>query len=119
MKKPLSFFALLLTSTALLFAADVNGKWTATQTFGDRTIESTMTFKAEGTKLTGTVSGRRGDTEIQDGKIEGDNISFTVKRQTQKGDFTSNYKGTVAGDEIKFKMSMSDRESEFTAKRVK
>jgi len=78
-----------------------------------------MTFKADGTKLTGTVSGRRGDTEIQDGKIEGDNISFTVKRQTQKGDFTSNYKGKVMGDEIKFTMSMGDRNSEFTAKRVK
>ncbi|HZO57909.1 MAG TPA: hypothetical protein VFB63_34690 [Bryobacteraceae bacterium] len=119
MKKAFSLLALIVTSTALLLAADVDGKWSATQTFGDRTIESTMTFKADGTKLTGTVSGRRGDTEIQDGKIEGDNISFTVKRQTQKGDFTSNYKGKVMGDEIKFTMSMGDRNSEFTAKRVK
>ena len=119
MKRALSSLALILASAALLLAANVDGKWTATQTFGDRSFESTMTFKAEGTKLTGTVSGRRGDTEIQDGKIEGDNISFTVKRQTQKGDFTSNYKGTIKGDEIEFTMSMGDRESKFTAKRVK
>ncbi|MEP7364832.1 MAG: hypothetical protein ABI972_16380 [Acidobacteriota bacterium] len=119
MKKVLSLIALVVVSTAALLAAGVDGKWTATQTFGDRSFESTMTFKAEGTKLTGTVSGRRGDNEIQDGKIEGDNISFTVKRQTQKGDFTSNYKGTVNGDEIEFTISMGDRESKLTAKRVK
>lgn len=119
MKKALTLLASVLTSAVLLLAADVNGKWVGTQTFGDRSFETTMTFKADGSKLTGTVSGRRGDTEIQDGKIEGDTISFTVKRQTQKGDFTSNYKGTVAGDEIKFTMSMGDRQSEFTAKRAK
>ena len=95
MKTLLFSLGLILTSAALLLAADVNGKWTATQTFGDRTIETTMTFKADGSTLTGTVSGRRGDSEITDGKIDGDNISFTVKRQTQKGDFTSNYKGKV------------------------
>lgn len=119
MKKVLSLLALILTATALLAAGDVNGKWTATQTFGDRSVESTMTFKADGATLTGTVSGRRGDSQIQDGKIDGDNVTFTVKRQTQKGDFTSTYKGKVMGDEIKFTMSMGDRESEFTAKRVK
>ncbi len=119
MKKALSLLTLLVTSAALLVAAGVDGKWTATQTFGDRTIESTMTFKADGAKLTGTVTGRRGDTEIQDGKVDGDNISFTLKRQTQKGDFTSVYTGKVAGDEIKFKVVTGDRESEATAKRVK
>jgi hypothetical protein len=118
MKRALSSLALLAASAALLFAAGIDGKWTATQTFGDRSFESTMTFKADGSKLTGTVSGRRGDTEIQDGKIEGNNISFTVKRQTQKGDFTSMYKGTLKGDEIDFTMSMGDRESKFTAKRA-
>lgn len=110
---------MLVMSVAVMFGADVNGKWTATQTMGERTIETTMTFKADGATLTGTVSSRRGDTEITDGKIDGDNISFTVKRQTQKGDFTSNYKGKVMGDEIKFTMSIMDREVEFTAKRVK
>jgi len=110
---------MLAISAAVMLGADVNGKWTATQTFGDRTMETTMTFKADGATLTGTVSGRRGDTEITDGKIDGDNISFTVKRQTQKGDFTSAYKGKVMGDEIKFTMSVMGREVEFTAKRVK
>jgi len=119
MRNLLSLFGTLLASAAFLLAADVNGKWTATQTFGDRTIETTMTFKADGATLTGTVSGRRGDSEIQDGKIDGDNISFTVKRQTQKGDFTSTYKGKVMGDEIKFTTTIMDREVEFTAKRAK
>lgn len=110
---------MLAMSAAVMFGADVNGKWTATQTMGQRTIETTMTFKADGATLTGTISGRRGDTEITDGKIDGDNISFTVKRQTQKGDFTSTYKGKVMGDEIKFTTTMMNREVEFTAKRVK
>ncbi|MCC7235792.1 MAG: hypothetical protein IT163_10845 [Bryobacterales bacterium] len=118
----MKFLTLLLSlfaTSALLLGADVNGKWTATQTFGDRTIETTMNFKADGSTLTGTISGRRGDTEITDGKIDGDTITFSVKRQTQKGDFTSKYSGKVAGDEIHFTTTMMEREVQFTAKRAK
>ena len=55
--------------------------------------------------------------EITDGKIDGDNVSFTVKRETQNGPMETKYKGTVSGDELKLKFTMMDQEREITAKR--
>ncbi len=62
----------------------------------------TMNLKAEGDKLTGTVNGRMGDTPISDGKIDGDNVSFTVVREFNGNQFKQNYKGKLDGDTIHF-----------------
>ena len=110
---------------ALVWTADVNGKWTAQVPGRDgQPQETTFTFKVEGDKLTGTVSGRQGDTPIADGKITGDEISFTVTRERQCATIKQLYKGKVAGDEIKFTRSVEGGQgnrppAEFTAKRAK
>ena len=115
--KPVSllFGGLLLTIAA--FAADVTGKWTAQVPARDgQTREATFTFKAEGDKLTGTMSGQQGDRPISEGKISGDTVSFVV--ETQRGKQT--YTGTLAGDEIKFKRDGGQGQArEFVAKRAK
>ena len=96
-------------------AADLNGKWKAEFTTPDGTARSnTFTFKAEGSNLTGTVAGAQDETKIQDGKISGDDISFTAERPF--GKFT--YKGKVSGSEIKFKVEFGDQSFEMTAKRL-
>ena len=57
------------------------GTWTAqVPSRQGGTREQTFNFKADGCKLTGTISGR-GDVTIMDGKISGDTISFTVKME--------------------------------------
>jgi hypothetical protein len=111
----LSFCALALSAVA--FAADVTGKWTAQiPARGGETRESTITLKAEGEKLTGTMSSQQGERPISDGKVTGDTISFSV--ETQRGKQT--YTGAVAGDEIKFKREGGQGQArEFTAKRAK
>ncbi|MFC1838161.1 hypothetical protein ACFL1N_01170 [Thermodesulfobacteriota bacterium] len=43
-----------------------------------------------------------GDAAIEEGKIEGDKISFSLKRNFGQNDMKVVWKGTVAGDEIKF-----------------
>jgi hypothetical protein len=123
----------LIFSTCLLFAlltvawaADVDGKWTA-QVPGRQgnTQEVTFTFKAEGDKLTGTMSGRQGDTAISDGKITGNDLSFNVVREFNGNSVKLAYKGVLAGDEIKFTRTMEGGPgggggaTEFTAKRAK
>jgi hypothetical protein len=104
-------------------AANVDGKWVAQVAGqGGQTREVTFTFKAEGEKLTGTVSGRQGDTPISDGKIKGDDISFTQSFEVQGNAVKLIYTGKVSGDEIKMtrKREGSDQPAaEFTAKRVK
>jgi len=69
----------------------------------------TLKLKVEGDKLTGNISapGRDGqatDTEIQNGKITGDEISFTTTREFNGNKVTSKYTGKVSGDTIKGKM---------------
>ena len=62
-------------------------------------MKITFNFKADGSVLTGTNIGPRGDErKIIDGKINGDNISFAVKIDMMGNEMTIKYKGTVAGD---------------------
>ena len=105
--KVLSFCVIaLLAMFSTAWAADVDGKWIAkvAGTQGQQDSEITLTFKADGTTVTGTLNNSimPGDIEIQEGKIEGDKISFSLKRNFGQSDMKVVWKGTVAGDEIKF-----------------
>jgi len=92
---------------ATAVAADVTGKWTSEREGrGGETMTTNWTFKAEGTTLTGTMGGPMGDNDIEEGKIDGDNISFVVKMEFGGNAMTMKYKGTVVGDEIKMTMEM-------------
>jgi len=105
--------AILLSAVAL--AADISGKWKAEFSTPDGTQRvNTFTFKVDGGKLTGTVAGTQDETQIQNTKINGDEISFTAERPF--GAFT--YSGKVSGDEIKFKVTFNDQNFEMTAKRM-
>jgi hypothetical protein len=79
-------------------------KWTyETQT--GQSIESSVKLKLEGGKLTGTYIGRGGtETEIQDAKLDQDQLSFTVVRERNGQKMTSKYSGKVAADTIKGKI---------------
>lgn len=92
--------------------ADPTGTWTWTTPGRDggpgRT--STLKLKVDGEKLTGAVitPGRQGaeprETAIENGKVKGDEISFTVTREFNNNKMTSKYNGKVAADSIKGKI---------------
>jgi hypothetical protein len=113
-----------ILATVLMWAADVTGKWTAEMPGrGGQTMTMTMNLKAEGNNLTGTVSGRRGETEISDGKIDGDNVSFSVVHEFNGTQMKQNFKGKVEGDTIHFTVTTEGgmgqgRAHEFDAKRA-
>ena len=101
MKWSVAVLAFLFALTAL--AADITGTWKGTAETPMGTIERTFVFKQDGTKLTGeTSSNMFGKSAIDDGKVDGDNISFTVTISYQGNDVKINYTGKVIGDEIKF-----------------
>ena len=110
--------ALMCLFAVAAFAADVNGKWTYEMTTpnGDKR-EGALNLKAEGDKLTGTVSGMRGETPISDGKISGDDISFTVVRSRDGQEFKMLYKGKVVGNELKLTVQFGERSFDIVAKR--
>jgi FlaG/FlaF family flagellin (archaellin) len=125
MKKRIAFLAVCFALAALtaVWAEDVTGKWVAQVPGRDgQTRETTINLKAEGDKLTGSISGRQGDTPIADGKISGSDISFSVTRNFQGNSVKIVYKGKVSGDEIKFTSMREGGDQpgqEFTAKKAK
>ena len=83
--------------------------WTAPGRDGGEARKSTLKLKAEGEKVTGTLSapGRQGqsrDTEITNGKLKGDEISFDVTREFNGNKLTAKYSGKISGDTIKGKV---------------
>ena len=113
-KKLLFVVTIALVFAFAVMAADVSGKWTYEQPGrgGGPGRPVTITLKQDGAKLTGSVPGfgRGGDnppppTEITDGKVDGNNVSFTVKREMQGNTMVTKYEGTISGDEMKLKIT--------------
>ena len=91
--------------------ADPSGTWTWTmrgrQGRPDRKI--TAKIKVSGDKVTGTITspgrdGQTNDTEIKDGKLKGDELSFSTTREFNGNSITTKYSGKVTADTIKGKM---------------
>ena len=91
--------ALLLT---LGIAADISEKWIGDMPGrGGDTAPTTFTFKVDGDKLTGNVVGVQGDMPIQEGKIAGNQISFSTTFDAGGNSIKILYKGTLSGDQMK------------------
>jgi hypothetical protein len=84
-------------------AADVTGTWKWSVERNGQTFETTLKLKQDGDKLTGTISGRQGanDTEITDGKVTGDTVTFKVTREFNGNKVVQTYQGKISGDTIK------------------
>ena len=109
---------LLLTMPAL--AADISGQWTATFTTQVGEQHYTFTFKVEGEKLTGTAKSDNGTSEIQDGSVKGDDVSFVENLNYQGQELKITYTGKASGDEIKFTRDVAGfAKEDLVAKRVK
>lgn len=123
------FFVSSLTTQAQEAKPDATGTWSWTREGrnGGEPRKSSLALKAEGVKLTGklTSPGRQGGepriTEISDGKVKDDEISFNITRQRQTNTFVTTYTGKVSGDSITgtiaFDRNGETRSREWTAKR--
>ncbi|MEN9636117.1 MAG: hypothetical protein RL077_4521 [Verrucomicrobiota bacterium] len=99
--------------STLMQAADASGTWKWMQagrggsTGGEKVAprESTLVLVDKAGVLSGklTTPGRGGDpmsTEISNGKVSGDTISFTVEREYNGNTFSTKYSGKLANDTI-------------------
>jgi hypothetical protein len=111
----MSFGSLAKAARAADAKAAGTWKWERTTQNGDK-IEVTLKLKQEGDKLTGTITGRNNtETEIKDGKVKGDEVSFTVEREFNGNKFVQKYTAKVDGDTMKGKMEF-DRNGEVTTR---
>lgn len=108
--------ALLLVSSA--FAADVDGKWAGSMSTPMGDIPVAFTFKADGATLNGTTAGPDGaDVKIAEGKVDGNNISFTVTFDFGGMPLVLSYKGVVTKDAIMFTIDVMGMPMELTVKK--
>jgi hypothetical protein len=114
--------ALMAVFALTASAADISGNWKATAEGPNGTMERTFVFKVDGTKLTGeTTSSFLGKSVIENGKVEGDDVSFTIKAKFEDNEMTLNYKGKIVNaNEIKFTVEspMGGNTIEWVAKRA-
>jgi hypothetical protein len=124
----ITFLAVAFT----LAAADITGKWVAQVEGRNGTTQVTFDLKADGSTLTGTVTGgmgggRRGGggggggaaaapapIAISDGKIDGEKVSFSVKMDRGGQTMVTTYSGTFSGDDLKLKQTRQGRNGEQT-----
>ena len=95
-RSPLLALVLLLGFTAVAFAADITGRWLGSVSTPNGDFELVYNFQVQGETLTGALTTPGGDLPISEGKITGDNFTFTMT-------FNENpvaYRGTVKGDTI-------------------
>lgn len=106
MKKIILLSALILAP--LTAFADATGTWTATFDTQVGEQKYTFVFNVDGMTLTGTakssVAGAENpEVELQDGKVDGDTITFVENLSYQGQALAINYTGTMTSDdEIQF-----------------
>ena len=110
--------ALLVVGPVQAQDVDITGKWETTRETPRGTMTTTFTFLQEGTKLTGTVGSQRGDSDITNGSVEGNKITFTLVMAMGDRTMEMTYTGTVEGDTITGTMQTPRGEQPWTAKRV-
>jgi len=104
MKTRIIFLALAAIPLTLV-AADVTGTWKSEFDSQIGLQKYTYTLKQDGTNLTGKANSEVGDqkreTELKEGKVDGDKISFVEMLDFQGNDIRITYTGTISTNELK------------------
>ena len=126
LRKSMILAAMILVGLAYLYAADITGKWNASFDSQVGPQKYVFDLKQDGVKLTGKAISTIGEppanatSDLTEGKVEGDSISFVESLSYQGMDLKITYKGTISGDEIKFTRDVGGQGGEtFVAKRAK
>ncbi|MBL4675414.1 MAG: hypothetical protein JKY70_04300 [Mucilaginibacter sp.] len=110
----LSFFVAICLAAAVF--ADVNGKWNGTINTPDgNALDVSYSFKTEGEKLTGSVTSQMGEVTLDNGKIKGDDFSFSVN--VSGTDYP--HKGKAYADSLAMDIDFGGSSSHFVLKRAK
>ena len=94
---------LLVFGCLALAQGSVDGKWAGEVQGGRGPQQIGLTLKADGAKLTGTLTGGRGgEVAVEEGTISGATLKFKTKQMGRGGEVVLDWTGTVKGDEIAF-----------------
>ncbi len=99
-------------------SVDVSGTWEVTTESQRGTDEARLTLTQEGSSVEGTYSSHLGDRDIQDGRVSGDEISFTIVAEFGDRRVTLEFTGTVEGDEVSGEGRTPGGSFTWTARRI-
>src|ERR1700761_2117905 len=109
-----AFLAASLLSVALAAsAADISGKWSSEFESQVGHLKYVFDLKSDSGRITGTAhresAESKSDAEIQNGKIDGNNVSFSETLHVQDRDIPISYTGKLNGnDEMKLTRQVGD-----------
>ena len=110
-------YAILVAALIMAFslstrAADITGKWKSEFDTQIGHLKYTYDLKVDGDKVTGKASrdqdGQKAETELTEGKLSGDEISFVEPLKFQDNTLRIEYKGKVSGNEMKLTRKVGD-----------
>src|SRR5437762_14079430 len=104
MKNPIPLLA-CAAFPCIGFAADLTGTWKSEFDSQIGRQKYTYTLKQEGDKLTGKanseVNGEKRESQLSQGKVQGDKVSFVEMLQFTGNDIQITYNGTIVSNEMK------------------
>lgn len=111
----------LIALASPVLAADITGKWTASFDTQVGMQNYTYEFVVKDGTLTGTAKSGNGESALQNGKVDGDNVTFVENLKFQGMDIRIEYSGKItSAEEINFTRKVGDFATEqFVAKRAK
>jgi hypothetical protein len=111
---------LTLAAAAVSFADPISGKWAGQIPTRDGSIPVTLSLKADGEILTGTVTSHLGEMAIKDGKVKGGELSWTLAVDRDGATMKIWNKATVTGKEMKVNLTVEGRDvaMEYTVKKA-
>ena len=115
-----ALLAVLIASVAAA-APDITGKWAASFDTQIGRQDYTYQFQLKGSTLTGKASSANGESDIQNGKVAGDTVTFLENFRYQGMTISITYTGTIVSvDEIRFIRQVGEFATEgLVAKRVR
>jgi hypothetical protein len=91
--------------------AEAGGLWKLSYRMPEgSTHESTLDLQMAGDKVTGKITSKRGTAAIEDGRLEGNRIRFTIVRRGNGDELVVSFTGTVEAKSMNLKMEYRDHE---------
>ncbi|HEY9154449.1 MAG TPA: hypothetical protein VIM69_04920 [Opitutaceae bacterium] len=114
LRKHLKLFVTVafISASCVLHAADLTGHWTSEFDSQIGPQKYTYDFKTNGDVVTGKAtydhSMGKGEVDLADVKVQGDDVSFTETVNIQGNPLKISYQGKIAGDEMKLTRQVGD-----------
>jgi hypothetical protein len=99
--------------------AKVGGAWQVRMQGQSAAVSQTLSIQQKGGAISGTLKAQQGNAAQVQGTVTGQNIAFTVKRQTPDGEVTQQFAGTVNANSIAGTVTQGQFHVNWTAARAK